>query len=110
MDRNEFIFAMSILLFGAFCLGFITQWVVTRLSRVSRAEIGELDKMAEALHDAEETRDTAVAERQATEARLRTRQAQTEAELQAAMDGLRDARRDADELRKFISDNNMKPS
>ena len=109
MDRNEFIIATALFLFGAFLLGFVTHWIITRLSRVSKAELGELDRMAEALHRAEEDRDAATEDLNRTEARLRNRISQAEAELQAAMEGLRDARNDAEELRAFISEQNMGP-
>ncbi|WP_193139862.1 MULTISPECIES: hypothetical protein [unclassified Meridianimarinicoccus] len=107
MDRTEFIIATAILLFGAFCLGFVTHWVVSRLSHVSKAALGELDSMAEALHDAEEARDAARAELKEEEVRLHGRLKETEAELKAAMEGLQTARHETEELRAFISKQNM---
>jgi len=74
MNRTEFIVATAIILFVAFMLGWFASWLVNRFTRVTKAEIGELDKMAQALHEAEETR----------------------------MDGLRDARREAEELRAYV--------
>ena len=56
----------------------------------------------EELHDAEETRDQAITYLQQREAELTNQLAQTEAELSAAMDGLREARREAEELRAWI--------
>jgi len=99
MDRSELVIATAILLFGAFLLGFLTHWVVNRLSHVSQADLSELEAMAEALHAAEEARDAALAERIATETRLGAQLAQAEAELRAAMAGLRDARHEAEALR-----------
>ena len=64
--------------------------------------MGELDRMAQALHDAEETRDQAITYLQQREAELSNQQHQTEAELRAAMDGLRDARHEAEEMRAYI--------
>lgn len=107
MDRNEFIFATAILLFGAFCLGFFVNWVVTRLSHVSKSDIDDLDKMAEALHHAEEERDSMKAEAEAKEGRLRGQIARKDAELEAAMEGLRTARMEAEELRAFVESKNM---
>jgi prophage endopeptidase len=107
MDRNEFIVATAILLFGAYCLGLLSHWVVTRLSRVSKAEIGELDAMSEALHQAEEARDLAIEQRQVSEQRMAARIAQTEAELNAAMEGLREARYETQQLQEYISKENM---
>ncbi|MEV8467125.1 hypothetical protein AB0T83_10070 [Fluviibacterium sp. DFM31] len=107
MDRTEFIIATAILLFGAFCLGFVTHWVVSRLSHVSKADLSELDSMAEALHDAEEARDAARTELKEEEGRLHGRLKEAEAELKAAMEGLQSARRETEELRAFISKQNM---
>nr|WP_256471767.1 hypothetical protein [Oceanicola sp. 502str15] len=83
-------------------LGWFANWLIHRLSRVTQSEIGELDKMAQSLHEAEETRDQAIAYLQQREAELTNQLSQTEAELSAAMDGLRDARREAEELRSYI--------
>ena len=55
--------------------------------------------MAQELHEAEETRDQAITYLQQREAELTNQLSQTEAELSAAMDGLRDARSEAEELR-----------
>lgn len=99
MDRNELVIATAILLFGAFVLGFLTHWVVNRLSHVSKSDLSELESMAEALHHAEEARDAAIAERIAVETRLGAQLTQTDAELRAAMEGLRDARHESEALR-----------
>jgi prophage endopeptidase len=53
--------------------------------------------MAQALHEAEEVRDQAITYLQQREAELTNQLAQTEAELRAAMDGLREARHEAEE-------------
>lgn len=106
MNRTEFIIATAIILFVAFMLGWFTNWLIHRFTRVTKAEIGELDRMAQALHDAEETRDQAIAYLQQREAELTAQLSQTEAELRAAMDGLRDARREAEELRAWIERQN----
>lgn len=102
MNRTEFIIATAIILFVAFVVGYACCWVVNRLSRVSHTDIAELDGMAKALHEAEETRDQAITYLQQREAELTNQLSQTEAELRAAMDGLRDARHEAEELRGFI--------
>lgn len=107
MNRTETIIAMAIILFVAFCLGWFASWLVNRFTRVTKAEIGELDRMAQALHDAEETRDQAIIYLQQREAEISNQLSQTEAELRAAMDGLRDARKEAEELRSYIERNNM---
>lgn len=104
MERTELILVVAGALFAAFALGFFANWLVTRLSRVSHAEIGELDAMSEALHNAEEARDAAEAQAAANVAQMHNRLAQTEAELRAAMEGLREARHEAEELRRALSE------
>ena len=99
MNRSEFIVATAIILFVAFALGWFVSWLVNRFTRVTKAEIDELEKMAQALHEAEETREQAITYLQQREAEITTQLSQTEAELRAAMDGLREARLEAEELR-----------
>ena len=62
--------------------------------------------MAQSLHEAEETRDQAITYLQQREAEITNQLSQTEAELRAAMDGLREARREAEELRSYIERQN----
>ena len=107
MNRTEFIIATAIILFVAFALGWFCSWLVNRFTRVTKADIGELDKMAQALHEAEETRDQAITYLQQREAEITNQLSQTEAELRAAMDGLREARREAEELRNHIERQNV---
>jgi septal ring factor EnvC (AmiA/AmiB activator) len=102
MNRTELIIATAIILFVAFALGWFACWLLNRLTRVTQAEIGELEKMARDLHDAEENRDEAIAYLETREAELTNQLNQTGAELRAAMDGLRDSRHEADELRAYI--------
>ena len=101
MNRTEFIIATAVILFVAFALGWLANGLVNRLTRVTKADIGELDRMAQALHEAEETRDQAITYLQQREAEMTNQLSQTEAELRAAMEGLRDARREAEELRSY---------
>jgi len=102
MNRLEFIVAVAVILFVTFVLGWLAHWLVAKFGRVSGADLDEMEDMARALHDAEETRDRAIDDSRRREAELTNRLGQTEAELRAAMDGLRDARRDAEELRGYI--------
>ena len=106
MNRTEFIIATAVILFVAFCLGWFASWLVHRFTRVTKADISELDRMAQALHEAEETRDQSITYMQQREAEIGNQLAQTEAELRAAMDGLRDARTEAEELRTYIERQN----
>lgn len=102
MNSSEFIIVTAIILFVAFMLGWFANWLVQRFSNVTGADMSEIDKMAQALHEAEETRDEAITYLQQREAELTSQLHQSEAELRAAMDGLRDAREEAEELRAYI--------
>ncbi len=102
MNRTEFIIATAIILFMAFILGWFAHWLVHRFLRVAQSEMSELDKMAQQLHDSEEQRDQAVSYFQQREAEITNQQVQTEAELRAAMDGLRAARHETEELRSYV--------
>ncbi|MBT8457680.1 MAG: hypothetical protein HKO95_15785 [Rhodobacteraceae bacterium] len=107
MNRIEFIIATAIVLFVAFMLGWFAYWLLHKLTKVNVTDIGEFDRMAQSLHDAEEAREQAISYMQQREAELTNRLAQTEAELKAAMEGLRDSRREADELRTYIESVNQ---
>ncbi len=102
MNRTEFITAIAVILFVAFVLGWFAHWLLHKFTRVSQSDLGELDNMAQSLHEAEETRDQAITYLQQREAEMTNQLAQTEAELSAAMDGLRAARQEAEELRAYI--------
>ncbi|WP_149140517.1 hypothetical protein [Gemmobacter caeruleus] len=102
MNRNEFVIATAIVLMLAFTLGWFAHLVIQRLRRVSAADMGELERLAQALHEAEETRDQALVYLESRESELSNQIAQTEAELRAAMEGLRDARQEAEEMRAYI--------
>ena len=99
MNRTEFIITTAIILFVAFALGWFANWLVHRFTRVSANDVGELDRMSQELHEAEETRDQAITYLQQRESELSNQLAQTEAELTATMEGLRAARAEAEELR-----------
>jgi prophage endopeptidase len=102
MNRTEFIITTAIILFVAFLMGWFAHWLIHRFTRVSQGDLSELDNMAKSLHEAEETRDQAITYLQQREAEMTNQLSQTEAELSAAMDGLRAARQEAEELRSYI--------
>ncbi|MEM9577490.1 MAG: hypothetical protein AAF999_10810 [Pseudomonadota bacterium] len=103
MTSPQFVVATAIMLFIAFSLGWFANWLVHRFSRVAADDVAQLDRMSQELHEAEETRDQAITYLQQREAELTNQLAQTEAELRAAMDGLRDARHEAEELRARLA-------
>ncbi|WP_425043190.1 hypothetical protein [Primorskyibacter sp. S87] len=102
MNRTEFIITTAIILFVAFAMGWFANWLVHRFTRVRQSDVADLDRMSQELHEAEETRDQAITYLQQREAELTNQLTQTEAELAAAMDGLRAARHEAEELRAHM--------
>jgi prophage endopeptidase len=91
MNRLEFVIAIAAILFVAFALGWLAHWLLSRVHRVSSADLNELEAMAKALHDAEETRDQATEYLQQREAELTGQLSQTGA-----------ARQETEELRLHI--------
>ena len=102
MNRTEFIFATAIILLLAFAAGWFTYWLLHRFTRVAGGDMAEMDKLAQSLYEAEEVRDQALVYLETREAELMNQIAQGEAELRAAMEGLRDARHEAEEMRAYI--------
>ncbi|MGB0440421.1 MAG: hypothetical protein ACPG7W_01030 [Paracoccaceae bacterium] len=102
MNQLQFIMATSAVLFVAFCLGWFAHWLGHRFTRVSAEDIGQLEKISQELHEAEDQRDQAIEYYQQRESELTTRVAQAEHDLSVAMDGLRNAREEAEELRAYI--------
>ena len=102
MNGPEFIAATAAILFMAFLAGWFTHWLISRITRVTRSDMDDLDKMAQELHKAEEERDQTISYYQQRDAELTNKLSQTEAELEAAMDGLRTSRSEAEDLRAYI--------
>lgn len=102
MNHLEFVAATSIVLFIAFALGWFTYWLLHRFTRIAGADMGEVDRLAQSLHEAEEARDQALIYLEQRESELANHISQAEAELRAAMEGLRDARQEAEEMRSYI--------
>jgi hypothetical protein len=102
MNRTEFTIAIAFILLLAFAAGWFTYWLLHRFTRVAGGDMQEMDRLAQSLHEAEETRDQAILYLEEREAELLTQISQTDAELRAAMEGLRDARHEAEEMRGYI--------
>lgn len=102
MNRIEFIAVTAIILLLAFAMGWFTYWLLHRFTRVAGGDMAETDRLAQSLHEAEELRDQAMVYMESREGELMNHIAQTEAELRAAMEGLRDARQEAEEMRAYI--------
>lgn len=102
MNRTEFIVVTAIILMAAFAMGWFAHWLIHRFTRVAGGDVAEMDRLSQMLHEAEETRDQAILYLEQREAELMNQITQNEAELRAAMEGLRDARAEAEEMRGYI--------
>ena len=98
MNREEFIISATIVLFLAFLLGWLSRWLLQRLNMVSEKDLKDLNKISAALLEAEEGNEKA----KSRELELNKKISQLEAELKAAMDGLRAARLEAEELKSSL--------
>lgn len=96
MARNELIFAIAAILLIAFVLGWFARWLFDRLNSTKPLAS---DEAMQRMRDAEEALETREREFAATEAQYANAYAQLEAELDAAMAGLGESRREAARLR-----------
>ena len=100
MNREEFIISAAIVLFLTFLLGWLTRWLLQRLNMVSEKDLNELNKISAALHEAEQNNEQS----RNRQLELNKNISQLEAELAAAMDGLRSARLEIEDLRSTALD------
>ena len=100
MNREEFIISAAIVLFFAFLLGWLSRWLLQRLNLVSEKDLNELNKISAALHEAEQNNEQS----RNRQLELNKNISQLEAELAAAMDGLRSARLEMEDLRSAALD------
>ena len=92
MTREELVIAMAAALMGALVLGWILRWIYGGLSRAGTGKVETVDDMAIRLANAEEGQASIAAQLAATDQSLRSQLREKQAELDAAMDGLRTAR------------------
>ena len=98
MNREEFIISAAILLFLTFLLGWLSRWLLQRLNMVSEKDLKDLNKISAALLEAEVGNEKAIGR----ELELNKKISQLEAELEAAMDGLRAARLETEDLKSSV--------
>ena len=98
MNREEFIISAAIVLFLTFLLGWLSRWLLQRLNMVSEKDLKDLKNISAALLEAEEGNEKA----KNRETELNKKISQLEAELEAAMDGLRAARLETEELKSSL--------
>ena len=104
MDKNELITTISAAFMIFFALGWVAQMGYGRLRRINSTNVDEIDDLATRLHEAEEQRDESVTYLHQRERELINKVAQAEAELDAAMQGLGSARREAGALRRELDE------
>lgn len=100
MNREEFIISAAIVLFFAFLLGWLSRWLLQRFNMVSEKDLNELNKISAALLEAEQNNEQS----RNRQLELNKKISQLEAELAAAMDGLRSARLEMEDLRSAALD------
>ena len=100
MNREEFIVSAAIVLFLTFLLGWLSRWLIQRLNMVSENDLKDLNKISTALLEAEQDNEKA----KNREIDLNKKILQLEAELEAAMDGLRAARLETEELKSSFTE------
>lgn len=104
MDRNELVVIIALVLFSAFLAGWILRWAYGSMRRVNTTNMGEVDDLANRLHEAELQKDQSSRDLNDLEWELNNKLSQSEAELQAAMEGLGEARREAEDLRAQLEE------
>ncbi|TWI34465.1 hypothetical protein [Paracoccus sulfuroxidans] len=103
MSRNEFIVTTAVILFAAFLLGWFASWLINRLTRVTRADLNELEAMAQQLHDSEEAREKAIQQLEDRESELVAKLSSTRSELDATREQLTESQTEIEELRDYIN-------
>ncbi len=109
MSGSGFVAAAAIMLFAAFMAGWFTRWLVARLTLSAMSDAHEAGTLAQALHEAELERDIAREELEKREADHGNEMNQVRAELNSAMEGLRDSRREAADLRALVEREDVQP-
>lgn len=104
MNRTELTVLVAGTFLVAIALGWTLRWLFTRINRTALNGSEGSNDLAARLYAAEEAQASAIAESDARVREMQNKLVQTEAELEAAMDGLGDARRDADALRNELMD------
>ncbi len=100
MTRNELIFAIAAILLITFVLGWFARWFFDRLNHNKPLAS---DEAMQRLREAESDLEAQQKEFSATEAQYANAYAQLEAELDAAMAGLGESRREAAKLRDQLN-------
>ncbi len=106
MNRTELTVLVASTFMVAILIGWILRWLYGRIGQAGLSTSGGSNDLAARLLAAEADRDAAFQDRDETVGDMKKRLVQTEAELKAAMEGLGDARRDADAIRRQLAERN----
>ena len=93
--------ALALLMF--FVIGWISSRIFQNINQIKNLDENEINELNGDLLDAEEERDQTIAYVKSREKELTNQLGQVKAALNAAMDGLGAARREASELRKKLT-------
>ena len=99
MDRDQFIIATAVVLFAAFVLGWFAAWLIHRLTRPTRSDFDQLERLTRQLRAAEQSRDEGLVLLSAAEAAR-----------DAALAELRETRIEVEELRDYIEQKFGRPA
>ncbi|MDO5528606.1 MAG: hypothetical protein Q4F71_04305 [Paracoccus sp. (in: a-proteobacteria)] len=102
MNREDFIIAAALILFASFLLGWFASWVIGRMTRPTSADRGAMDRMAQAVAEAESERDRALERLAAQEAESTAARALIEDDLRERSELLSEAQQEIEELRAYI--------
>ena len=102
MSRIELIIFITVILLATYALGWLSNWLIHRFSRVSPSDIEDLETISKKLFEAEEKHDQAVSYQKQRETELIKQIDGTKAELAAAMEGLYNARQEVEHLRSQL--------
>ena len=102
MNLTQFVLTTTIILLLAFALGWMAHWALHRFSRKAGENLSEMDSLAQALHQAEETRDEAIRYIETREDELQSEINDLQAELKATKAALHELRQSEAEMRQYI--------
>tara|TARA_B100000900_G_scaffold214442_1_gene181608 strand:- start:160 stop:492 length:333 start_codon:yes stop_codon:yes gene_type:complete len=100
MSQFDLIIFTSIVLFAAFCSGWLAHLLLAKLGHKSERGQSSNNAMAEAFHKSETEHANIVDKLKERDAELTNKLAQAKAELSATMDGLHNARVEIESLRE----------